>query len=194
MARDIRAEIAAAETEMEANREKVRPVLAANQKLNRKIERLNDELAESCDPTTDDGLADLARIGWSHGSGSQIASERLDTHFKAAVGPEVFGHKWRTFDDETLPVPSLALTRGQEVDHLTEPLLALIRRLHAGKEQYWIDLFEHTLSENGSYEIAVDPDGAATLVLYRYHRRTDLQTGPLKEILARAARDHWYRE
>lgn len=188
-------QIAALEAERAALFAERAPADARLRDLYDQRQALIEQQAATIDPTSAGGLETLWRIAWSDGMGSRVAGDRLDQFFRS-FAPEIWGHEWRTTvgSSEVFPAPHLMLTRGQDVRTLATGLLALVRKLAAGREVLYVSLFEHSLSQYAIFGIDINvAAGTAVLHSTSYGRRTDLLTGSLADVLARSARDHWYQ-
>jgi len=91
---------------------------------------------------------------------------------------------------------SLMLYKG-DTDNLektiknVEEVLPFLKPL-GGKKR--LDIFEHTLSENGSWTVEID-DESFDLVLHRYHRRSvEKQFKTLRELIEYIQENHYYSD
>ena len=72
-----------------------------------------------------------------------------------------------------------------------EEVLPFLKPL-GGKKR--LDVFEHTLSENGSWTVEID-DESFDLVLHRYHRRSvEKQFKTLRELIVYIQENHYYSD
>lgn len=188
-------QIAAIDAERNAIFAERAPADARLRALYEQRQALVEQAAAELDLDAPGGLETLVEIAWSNGMGSRTGSTRLDTYFRS-FAPEIWGHEWRSTQEtgETRAVPHVMLTRGQDVKALAVGLLALVRKLAAGRPVVYVSLFDHGLSQYAIYAIDVNVgDGTAVLHATSYGRRTEVVSGPLETVLARAARDHWYQ-
>lgn len=186
---DIEAQIAEIDARRAVLGEQQEPIMAELKTLYNKRQKLRDELAAAIDPTTDDGLNRLAEIAWSGGSGSRVGSDRLDTYFRS-LSPEIRGHVWLATVDKTVACPQIWLTRNQDISSLAQALPPLMQRLGHN----FVRVFEHTLSEHGSYHIEVESADHAALIKMVYGRPYNLKEGTVSEVLKFTAQSHWYKE
>ena len=91
---------------------------------------------------------------------------------------------------------SLMLYKG-DADNLektiknVEEVLPFLKPLNGKKR---LDIFEHTLSENGSWTVEID-DESFDLVLHRYRRRSvEKQFKTLRELLKYIQKNHYYSD
>ena len=76
-------------------------------------------------------------------------------------------------------------------------LLAEVCKPHPNKQDladhFYVGIFEHTLSEDGSYHMLIARDLTSAVVIKCYYRMESVEfTGSLDEALAHVAAHHWY--
>jgi len=191
---DLATQIAAIEAEQAELAASRVPIDARLLELYGQRSALAEKAAAYIDPATPEGLEALWRAAWDGGRGNSTAKGRLEAYARS-FAPEIHTIVWygTGHSNEVLPAPQVTLTRDQDVSALAEGLLALVRQMAAGHKIGYVALLEHALSEHGIYGLDVKPVGGdAVLHVTRYGHRDDLLKGSLAQVLARAARDHWY--
>src|SRR5437016_1911373 len=193
MGKSLKAQIAAIEAERKAIFKDIKPKNRRLVTLYKARGKLMEQYAKTLtDYSTDEGLRELVDVAWDDGAGTRAGGDLL-TAFAKGYAPEVYSVEYQEHGKRIYPVPKIMLTQNQDVARLARQLLALLRRMALGRTVVSVSLFEHTLSEHGSYEIEVTvASGQAKLCMTRYGHRSTLSSGSLEDILTECARDHWY--
>ena len=73
------------------------------------------------------------------------------------------------------------------------PLLKPITNKHGLKDHFFISIFEHTLSEHGTYHMLVAKDLSEAVVIKSYYHQESVEfKGTLDATLKHIAEHHWY--
>lgn len=167
--------------------------------LARKIDAIHTKNLSKIDsdlPESADQLQEITDLAWSN----KAASGLLRRWF-TSVDPDSFYETSRfPLDPDKNPnwphytTHKLTLRRGQDVEAPARAIEQMAPFMPL--DDYIIDIFEHTCSEYGSYQMRYNRvTGLARVQVWRYHHLDDsADMVPLRDALKQVARDHWLRE